>query len=762
VVCRTSRSVSILILVIMPHVARAQPADAGVEPLPDAPVAPPAGAPAAESPPPAPTAPTPPPTEPPSAETSGAGEVIEVEDTHRTVLPPPKAGASDFVLPRDRLTAAPHRDAGEMLAVAPGIYVGRGEGDAVGHEIFLRGFDAAHGQDIEISVAGIPLNQRSHIHGQGYTDLGFVIPELVRSIRVTEGVYDPRQGDFATAGSIAFDLGVEKRGLLAKVTFGSFGERRVLMLWAPEGSSDDTFAAVAMRETDGFGENRGSKSATAIGQREVKIGDSTGLFHAAFTGTRANIAGFLRADDIASGKVGYYDTYALPTANSQSGFNARAELGFRLLHKGDDGTRTETGVYAVYTAFRLRTNQTGFLDRSQINPDFYGRGDLFEQENRDFTLGANFTHRMKPYEAGRVHGYLELGTSSQLDVIDQAQNLLEAPQNETWDNRVDASIRQTDIGMWVDGHVWLGDKVRLRGGVRADALYFDVDDRLGNFIPVFRRQDYIIGFRRTAFGTVAGPRATLEYEPRRDLLLLASYGEGYRSPQARLLEEGETAPFAKVRGAEVGAQLGNDLGSHVTTSAYLTKLSLDLAFDPSTSTLERIGPTTRLGIVVNGVWRPRPWLFAAVAANVVRATLDAPPPPTAEVPDPPYKPGQLLPYVPPVVVRTDVAVHHAVGDVGGHPLELGGGMGFQYLTPRPLPYGQYGVAIYSLDATLDAHWRNLELGIEGFNLLDRRYPAIELNYPSNWDPNGVPSRIPERHISAAAPFTLLVTLGVHL
>ncbi len=731
--------------------AAAQPADAGV---PDA---------VADAPPPEAPAPVPePPHFDPAATSQPQGETIEVEGTASKVLPPPKAGASDFVLPRDRLTAAPHRDAGEMLAVAPGIYVGRGEGDAVGHEIFLRGFDAAHGQDIEISVAGIPLNQRSHIHGQGYSDLGFVIPEVVRSIRVTEGVYDPRQGDFATAGSIGFDLGVETRGLFGRVTAGSFGERRYLVLWAPEGASDDTFAAVAMRETNGFGENRGSRSASGIAQRQFKLGDSEGLLHAAFTGARANIAGFLRADDIAAGKVGYLDSYDLPTASSQSGFNARAQLGVTLLTKDDDGSRTETGAYFIYTAFRLRTNQTGFLDRSQINPEFFGRGDLVEQENRDFTLGVNFAHRMKQRAAGWIHGYLETGMSGQLDVIDQAQNLLEAPQNETWDERVDASVRQADISVWADAHVWLGDKWRLRGGARADALYFDVDDRLGNFIPAFRRQDYIIGFRRTAFGVTAGPRVTLEYEPARDVLLLASYGEGYRSPQARQLEEGETAPFAKVRGGETGVQLGNDLGTHVTASAYFTNLSLDLAFDPSTSSLERIGPTTRLGVVLNGVWRPRPWLFAAVAANVVRATLDAPPPPTAEVPDPPFTKGELLPYVPPVVLRADLAVHHRVGTLDGHAIEAGGGIGVHYLTPRPLPYGRFGEAIYAVDATADVHWRNLELGIEGFNLLDRRYPAIELNYASHWDPEAVPSRIPERHISAAAPLSILVNLGVHL
>jgi iron complex outermembrane receptor protein len=691
-----------------------------------------------------------------------AGETIEVTG-ETTRIPPPKRGASDFVLPRERLDAAPHRDAGEMLAVAPGVYVGRGEGDAVAHSIFLRGFDAEHGQDIELTVAGIPINQRSHLHGQGYADLGFIIPEVVRSIRVTEGVYDPRQGDFATAGTIAFDLGVEHRGLLARLTAGSFGERRALVTWAPEGTADDTFAAVALRRTNGFGANRGGAAAQAIAQRELALGDTRAIVHAAFAGARANTAGVLRLDDIAAGRVGYYDSYDLPTATAQSALGTRAQLGVDLVTSRDDGTRTELAAYAGFVGFRLRSNQTGFLETSQVNPEFHGRGDLVEQANADWMLGVRASHRFVQHEWRCIRGQLEVGAAGQLDAVDQAQHLIRAPQNETWDDRVDATIRAADVGAWIDGQLWLGERWRLRGGGRADALFFDVDDRLGNFIPANRPENYLVGYRRTALGFAAGPRATLEWEPRRDLLVLASYGEGFRSPQARQLEEGETAPYAKVRSGEVGVQLGSDLGAfHVGAAAYWTTLSLDLAYDPGTSSLERIGPSTRLGVTLDAVARPAPWLFAALAVNVVRATLDAPPPATAEVPDPPYEPGQRLPYVPPVVVRADIAAHHRIGALAGHPVSLGGGLGVQYLAPRPLPFGERGETVLTIDGSIDVHWRDLELGVQAFNLLDRRYPALELAYVSNWDPDGIPSRIPARHIAAAPPLTILVSLGVHL
>ena len=95
---------------------------------------------------------------------------------------------SDLRLDRALLEAAPRRDAADLLQSAPGMVVTRIEGDAVGHRLMLRGFDADHGQDIELTVDGVPVNQPSHIHGQGYADLGFLIPETVKSLRVIEGV----------------------------------------------------------------------------------------------------------------------------------------------------------------------------------------------------------------------------------------------------------------------------------------------------------------------------------------------------------------------------------------------------------------------------------------------------------------------------------------------------------------------------------------------------------------------------------------------
>ncbi|MCP6756914.1 hypothetical protein NL533_35330, partial [Klebsiella pneumoniae] len=79
-------------------------------------------------------------------------------------------------------------------------------------------FDAVHGQDLEIWAGGAPVNDVSNIHGQGYADLHFLPPEVVKRVVAQPGTYDVRQGDFAVAGTVRLDLGYDEPGITAGAT----------------------------------------------------------------------------------------------------------------------------------------------------------------------------------------------------------------------------------------------------------------------------------------------------------------------------------------------------------------------------------------------------------------------------------------------------------------------------------------------------------------------------------------------------------------
>jgi TonB family protein len=678
--------------------------------------------------------------------------------------------ASSYELDRNLLDAAPHADAASMLNSAPGLFVTRPEGDAVAPRIMLRGFDAEHGQDLAINVAGIPINQPSHLHGQGYADMGFVIPDVVRRIRVTEGVYDPRQGDFATAGSVDLDLGVETRGTRLRAGYGSFNGVRALALWAPVGERTETFAAVQFARTDGFGQGREGLSASGLGQ--AVWGDSrlrTRVF-LAMSAARSGIGGALRREDVYAGRIGFYDVYPVTAAQNQSAFSARALGGAELTSTGADGSQLQLGLFAGWTTFRHQANYTGYTQISMTDPTWRGRGDIIEQTNDVFHAGLNGhfrTSEFRPWDW--LNGTFEVGIQSRVDVTEQNQNLIQLPVNRTWDQRVDASLEGVDIGAYADLDLHLGEHVRLRGGARADVLFYSVDDRLGNRIPSFRPETYIMGYRRSASGVAAGPRVTLEWAPVHELTLSAAYGEGYRSPQARQLTDGESAPYAKVWSGDVGARMrfGDADQLQVAVSGFLTSVSRDVAFDPDEGRLEPLGPSTRMGAAAQVRFEPWRFLTTALSATYVRATLDAPPVPTLEQPTSAYVAGQLLPYVAPFVLRADVGAHEDLFEIDGHPVNARLGVGLSVLSSRPLPYGDYANPIGLLDAAVSASYRGITLGIEAFNLTNSQYAAAEYSYASDWQderfqnqPNGVPSRLPTRHFSAGAPLTLMVQLGV--
>jgi iron complex outermembrane receptor protein len=715
-------------------------------------------------------------TPPPHSEAPVAGESGQAgentsefrarADVERPSMRPELRGASHFTISRKVLESAPRKEGAELLSSAPGVYMARSEGDAVAHGIMLRGFDADHGQDIDLRVGGIPINLPSHIHGQGYADLGFLMSETVQELRVLEGVYDPRQGDFAVAGSVDFDLGVQQRGVRASSSYGSFGTLRELLLWAPEGQSRGTFGAVQYKKSDGFGQNRASQSGSAILQGEFASGPwryrTLAIVHAA----RAELAGVVRRDDVNAGRIGFYDVYPYPTAQRQNAAAARLILGATAEYRGASGDNAELGVWLSYDDFRLQENFTGFLQRSRTLLDQAGRGDLIEQLNHTKSAGLWGRYRTRDYDAARfLRAHVELGASGRMDEIDQAQNLLDAQvHGQTWDKRVDASIQGADVGMYGDADARLFERLHVRAGVRADVLLYAVNDRLGNFAPLTRPQDtYIQGFRRSAMGVAFGPRTSAELKLLEGLSLLAAYGEGYRSPQARTLDDGERAPFTKVRSADIGLRFVQGKLLSLNAAGFWTHLSNDVAFEAHEGRLENVGATRRMGTTLSALSEPLPWLTGSASLTYVDAELREPPPPSADQPEPAFKKGQNLPFVPPLVVRLDLGARRTLlSKLGKSPLTGKAGLGYSYLSPRPLPFGARAAPVSLLDASIDLRWSHFGLNLSGFNLLDLQYAATEYNFVSSWDPAAVPSRVPARHVAAGAPRSFFAMLEVTL
>src|SRR5262249_25899276 len=122
---------------------------------------------------------------------------------------------------------------GEVLETVPGLVISQHSGEGKANHYYLRGFNLDHGTDFATTIAGIPVNMPSHAHGQGYSDLNFLIPELVGGVQYQKGPYAARDGDFATAGSANIQYINELERGYAGVVGGNEGYARVLYAQSP-------------------------------------------------------------------------------------------------------------------------------------------------------------------------------------------------------------------------------------------------------------------------------------------------------------------------------------------------------------------------------------------------------------------------------------------------------------------------------------------------------------------------------------------------
>jgi iron complex outermembrane receptor protein len=719
---------------------------------------------------PEPVAPSPPAPSPARHDHSGPhGQDAHLEITvHGTRAPRAEIrGPSDYFVHSEVLSAAPHLEGADVLRAVPGLLTTRTEGLAVAHSLNLRGFDAEHGQDVAISVGGLPINLPSHIHGQGYADVGFLVAEAVDHLLVKEGVADPRQGDFAVAGSIDVGLGVDddRRGLFVESGFGSFDTFRQKVIWAPKEAQRESLGAVQLTTTGGFGDNRGGKAGSAILQHRFGTGDVTYRAIAIGHAADAESAGVVRKDDVDDDVVCFTCVYDDPSARAQGASAARLMGGLFADYVGPEHASGTLGFWTGIDDFRSLSNLTGYVQVSHQLPGVSGRGDLFEQTNRTNSLGLVGRYRTQAIElSSSVHGTLEAGVDGRLDLVSQSQSLIDASvHNQVWDERVRADLRLMQLGTFLDLDAQFGRALTLRGGVRVASQSYETYDHLGN-LPDPNRPgaDFLPGYRSTATGVAVLPRTSLELRATGWLSFLSSYGQGYRSAQAALLEEGESAPLAITQSADLGvrAHFGKRLDAKLT--GHATFLSDEVTLDPTTQGLESVGPSARVGATLHVQTTPWDWLVGALSVTWVRATLEGPPAATPEEPFPPYVPGQAVPGVPALTLRLDWSAERTLGIVAGQPLDLHFGSGLTVASERPLGYAETTAEVAWLDVAVGLEYRRLELTFSGYNLAGGSMAAAEAVFVSNWTPQGVPSRVPERHVFAAAPPSFMLTLGVTL
>ena len=492
---------------------------------------------------------------------------------------------------------------GELLETVPGVIVTQHSGEGKANQYFVRGFNLDHGTDFQTRLEGMPLNLPSHGHGQGYTDLNFLIPEMVEYLDYKLGVYHPEVGDFGSAGAAEFHLLSTLDHPFANVEYGANGLARLATGRSLPLGAGNLLIGGEGKAYDGPWELKENiRKFSGIARYSIASGASQfsilGLAYHNRWNSNDQIP--LRAvTDGAISRLGQIDS-------SDGGASQRYSLSGSWRHLAANSTQL-VQLFGVYSDLTLFSNFTYFLN----NPI---RGDQFSQTDHRVILGGNATHVQAVEALGAAHT-LSIGVQTRADIIN-GLGLFHTEHRERFETvRLD-DVRETGTGVYVQAESRWTDRFRSMIGARADGYTFSVSsDRPEN------------SGRRTA--GILSPKASLIFTPTSGSEIYVSGGFGFHSNDARGTtirvdpKNGDSVarvdPLVRSRGAEFGMRVTPVTGLRSTASVWLLNLDSELLFTGDAGITEPAAASRRRGVTFANFYRPVPELSLDADVSFARA-----------------------------------------------------------------------------------------------------------------------------------------------
>jgi outer membrane receptor protein involved in Fe transport len=618
--------------------------------------------------------------------------------------------ASDVAVGHVDLQLRPQRRADDMVEAVPGLFTVQHSGGFKAQQYFLRGFDADHGTDIAFSLDGVPLNAVSHAHGQGYTDLHFLIPEVVASVSAAKGPYSPAYGDFATAGAVDIRTVDRLPESLASLEIGPYAHTRAVAVESPDlGEPWHAIVAAELFADDGYfahPENGRRVNAFARVARAFDDGSRLALTLMGYSATW-NASGIIPVRAVCGESdgnpppeaygahcIGRYDSID----PSQGGWSSRSMISLSY-------GRPIGAVDVQATAFGLRSRLALFTDDTLFADDpIHGAG--IEQDDARSVVGANVRAKHSAL-LGRVELTSTLGVQPRLDVIDNA--LHRQAQRQRLGTEVASRIDETELGAYLDEEARITRWLRLRLGARVDRVDMAVHDA----DPEARA--HAAGARGAA---LFSPKAAAVVSPAAWLDLFGDYGQGFHSNDARGVVDGGATLLAVATGYELGVVVRPIRHLSLSAAAFLLDLSSELVFDGDTATTAPSGPTRREGIEVTARYHFGSIVFADAALTLTRARFrDAVSAEGANssAQGPERVPGPFVPLAPRLTFAAGIGARKPVG-----PFTPFASVRVKSIADRPATQDGSLVAqgFTLLDLQAGVRWKSVEGAVEVLNALD--------------------------------------------
>jgi outer membrane receptor protein involved in Fe transport len=642
----------------------------------------------------------------------------------------PATAASEFVYSGERVNAYPASRPGEVLEVVPGLVITQHSGEGKANQYFLRGFNLDHGTDLAITVDGMPVNMRTHGHGQGYADINFLIPELIRSMQIRKGPYYADEGDFSSAGAVNIHLIDTQNPGLAQGTVGMFGYGRALAVKSLPINSLPGWAGNVLIAVEAVAYNGPWDVPDRIRKWNGVVRYSEGTDVDGFSITGMGYSNrWTSTDQIAERAVasGLIDRFG-SLDPSDGGEASRISLSARFAKTSAYG-QTKMEAYAIRSTLTLFNNFTYFLD-DPVN------GDQFSQFDRRTIVGFHGHHTFKG-RFGPFESETRVGIQGRFDDIEVglSKTLQRATRSTV---RLD-KVQEDSIGVyWQNTTSWT-NWFRTIVGLRTDWFWADVaSDNPAN--------------SGKADASIASPKLGLVFGPFNKTEFFFNAGTGYHSNDVRGVTisvdpntglPADRVPFlVRAKGAEVGARTTAIAGLESSVALFVLDYASELLFVGDAGTTEPSRPSRRVGVEWTNHYKPVSWLAFDLDVAVTRARF-------TDV-DPA---GDRIPGAPAWVVSGGLVFGEKTGWFGA--------VKARYFGPRPLieDNSVRSNAATVVNARLGYKFENgLRIQLDAFNLLNSKDHQIDYYYVSRL-PGEPADGVADRHFHPVEPLSLRLTMA---
>jgi hypothetical protein len=605
--------------------------------------------------------------------------------------------ANTGVVTKQQLDARTVYRPGEVLEATPGLVASQHSGEGKANQFYLRGFNLDHGTDLHTTIDGMTVNQRSHAHGQGWTDLNFLMPELVNLLEYRKGPFYAAEGDFASAGAVHISYVDRLDQGIASVGIGQHGYARTFLANSPKVGDGNLLYALELFHNNGpFAQPDDYRKVNGV--LRYSQGSSANGFNITGMAYQAkwNATDQIPLRALTAGTVNRFGAID----NTDGGQAERYSLS-AAWRRTEGLSSSSVNAYVIRNKLQLFSDFTYFLD-DPVN------GDQFAQPDQRVTSGLNASHTWATPWFGKESDST-VGVQLQHDNIFNA--LRHTVAQQTLSTTREDHILESSLGVYLENTTHWAEKFRTVAGVRADAYRFDVRSNLQ-------------ANSGKANDNILSPKLNLIFGPFAKTELYASVGSGFHSNDARGTtittdpKTGDPAdkvtPLVRSRGAELGVRSEIVPGLQTTFSVYRLDVASELIFVGDAGVTEAGRPSRRTGFEFSNYYRANKWLTVDADLAYARARFKGFDPAGDRVPG---------------AVEGVASVALAVDNLG----RFFGALQLRYFGPRPLIEDN---SVRS-NATTTLNGRigykinaKTKVELEGFNLTNRKASAIDYFYES--------------------------------